>query len=333
MSDDYRAFVVEKEGDAVSARLTTRSLDSLPEGSVTIRVHWSSVNYKDGLATLAKGGVVRDYPLVLGIDLAGVVAESADSRFQEGDAVLVTGYDVGVSHDGGYADYARVPADWVVKKPDGLSLRETMIYGTAGFTAALAIRRMEENGLTPDHGPVLVTGATGGVGSIAVAILAKRGYTVSASTGKENAHDYLRTLGANEILSRETVSEEGRPLGKSLWAGAVDQVGGSTMSWLLSTMAYRGVIAATGLTGGPKFSATVLPFLLRGVSVLGIDSVQCPMAERSPLWAHLADDWKPDQLAAIAVETDLDSLPETLATILKGGVRGRTVVRISGDPS
>lgn len=331
MTDEFRAFVVDKTDDAVAAGLTTRSRDQLAEGSVTIRVHWSSVNFKDGLATLAKGGVVRSYPLVLGIDLAGTVAESADSRFKEGDEVLVTGFETGVSHDGGYAEYARVPADWVVKKPDGLSLRDTMIYGTAGFTAALAIRRMEENGLTPDHGPVLVTGATGGVGSVACAILAKLGYTVSASTGKESEHDYLRQLGVNEILSREAVSEEGRPLGKALWAGAVDQVGGSTMAWVLSTMAYRGVVASTGLTGGPKFNTTVLPFLLRGVSILGIDSVQCPMSERPDLWGRLAGDWKPGQLDSIAVETDLDGLGDTLGTILKGGVRGRTVVRIAGD--
>jgi putative YhdH/YhfP family quinone oxidoreductase len=330
MADSYRAFVVEKDGDQVNAHLTERPLASLPEGDVTIRVAWSSVNYKDGLATLAAGGVVRNYPLVIGIDLAGTVAESADARFKPGDAVLVTGYDTGVAHDGGYAEMARVPADWVVPLPKGLSAREAMIFGTAGFTAALAIQRLEHNGVKPDSGEVLVTGATGGVGSIAVAMLAGLGYRVAASTGKESEHDYLKALGASRILSRDEVSAEARPIGKATWAGAVDQVGGSTLAWVLSTMAYRGCVACTGLTGGPRYSTTVLPLILRGVSVLGVDSVMCPMDERLALWQRMAGDLKPAHLDdMIARETDLDGLADVLKTILKGGVRGRTVVKIA----
>ncbi len=329
MPESYRALVASKEDDTVSTAVTERQLADLPDGDITIRVSHSSVNFKDGLATLAKGGVVRQYPLVLGIDLAGTVAESRNGRFREGDAVLVTGFDLGVAHDGGYAQYARVPADWVVKRPDSLSARDAMAFGTAGFTAALAIRRMEENGLVPNNGPVLVTGATGGVGSLAVSMLSTLGYEVSGSTGKETEHDYLRSLGATRILSRNEVSAEGRPLAKSIWQGAVDQVGGKTLSWILSTMAYRGIVAVTGLTGGAPFNSTVLPFILRGVSLLGIDSVHCPMSERTALWERMAGPLRPPQLNdMIAQETDLDGLGDTLATILKGGVRGRTIVSL-----
>lgn len=331
MADNYRAFVVEKSGDGVTASLRERTLDDLPEGEVTIRVAWSGVNFKDGLATLAKGGVVRRYPLVIGIDLAGTVVQSRDSRFKEGDEVLVTGFDTGVAHDGGYAEMARVPAGWVVKRPHGLTLRETMALGTAGFTAALAIRRLEENGLKPDAGPVLVTGATGGVGSVAVSMLANLGFEVSASTGKADQSDYLKTLGAKAVLSREEVSAAPKPLGAATWAGAVDQVGGGTLAWVLSTMAYRGAVACTGLTGGIKYESTVLPLILRGVSVLGIDSVMCPMSERPALWERMAGELKPKHLADdIAREVGLDELPGVLAAILEGKVRGRTVVRVGG---
>ncbi len=329
MSNTYRALVVDKPGDDVTVDLVERTANDLPDGEVTIRVAYSSVNFKDGLATLAKGGVVRKYPLVPGIDLAGSVTQSADSRFNDGDEVLITGFDLGVAHDGGFAELARVPADWVVKKPDGLTLRDCMLFGTAGFTAGLAVQALEAHRVTPDKGPVLVTGATGGVGSVAVSMLANLGFQVAASTGKDSEHDYLKSLGASEILSRDEVSAESRPLDKSRWAGAIDQVGGSTLPWLMARMTYRGAIACTGLTGGVAYSSTVLPLLLRGVSVLGIDSVMCPMAERPPLWERLAGDLRPKHLDdEIAVETDLEGLKDVLATILKGGVRGRTVVKL-----
>ncbi len=330
MAETYRALVVDKQGDDVTTSLVERGMDALPEGDVTIRVAYSSVNYKDGLATLAKGGVARTYPLIPGIDLAGTVADSKDPRFKDGDVVLITGFDLGVAHDGGFAELARVPADWVVKKPDGLSLRECMLFGTAGFTAGLAVQALEAHGVTPEKGPVLVTGATGGVGSVAVSMLANLGFDVAASTGKESEHAYLKSLGATEILSRDTVSAETRPLDKGQFAGAIDQVGGDTLSWLMAHMKYRGAIACTGLTGGIAFKSTVLPLLLRGVSVLGIDSVMCPMAERPVLWDRMAGDLRPKHLTdEIAVETDLDGLGGVLSTILKGGVRGRTVVKLA----
>lgn len=329
MTDTYRALCVDKPGDDTVIELVEREMSALPDGDVTIRVAWSSVNYKDGLATLAKGGVVRTYPLVPGIDLAGTVVTSSDSRFAEGDEVLITGFDLGVAHDGGFAEYARVPADWVVAKPDGLSLRECMLFGTAGFTAALAVQALEAHGVTPDSGPVLVTGATGGVGSVAISMLSNLGIEVAASTGTETEHAYLKSLGASQILSREEVSAEGRPLDKSLWAGAIDQVGGSTLPWLMARMKYRGAIACTGLTGGIGYSSTVLPLLLRGVSILGIDSVMCPMAERPALWQRMASELKPRHLGDdMAVECDLDSLEAVLGTILKGATRGRTVVKL-----
>lgn len=329
MAETYRALVVDKSDDGVSLALQERQAADLPEGEVTIRVAYSSVNYKDGLATLAKGGVARKHPLVPGIDLAGTVEGSSDSRFAEGDEVLITGFDLGVAHDGGFAELARVPGDWIVPKPDGLSLRECMAFGTAGFTAALAIRELEARGLTPEKGPVLVTGATGGVGSLAVSMLARRGYDIAASTGKADEHDYLRGLGAKTILSRDEVSAEGRPLDKEVYAAAIDQVGGTTLPWLLARLKYRGAVACTGLTGGFAYSSTVLPLLLRGVSILGIDSVMCPMSERPALWQRMAGELKPDGLAdTIAVETDLDGLPDVLGRILKAEVRGRTVVRL-----
>lgn len=330
MTRTFRAFVVSKEGDGTKAAFAERSLEPPADGEVVVRVAWSCVNYKDGLATLAKGGVVREWPRVPGVDLAGTVAESRDPRFREGDEVVCTGYDLGVGSDGAYAEFARMPADWLFPKPAGLSLRDCMAFGTAGFTAALAVRRMEENGLAPGRGEVLVTGASGGVGSMAVSMLASLGHEVAAATGKESAHGFLEGLGAKRILSREEVSQEPRPLGKTLWAGAVDQVGGGVLAWVLSTMAYRGVCAATGLTGGSGLSSTVFPFILRGVSLLGIDSVMCPMEERVPLWERMAGELRPKDLDSMTAEIGFDGLPDALATILKGGVTGRTVVRVDG---
>jgi len=274
---------------------------------------------------------VRTYPFVPGVDLAGIVAESSDSRFKTGDEVLATSYELGVSHYGGYSEYARVKADWVVPLPDGLTLKEAMALGTAGFTAALAIHQLEKNGLKPQNGPVLVTGASGGVGSIGINILSALGYTVAASTGKSSEHDYLKKLGASEILSREeTSAESNRPLEKERWAGSLDSVGGSTLAYLIRTTKYGGSIAAFGNTGGPNLNTTVFPFILRAINLLGIESVNCPMELRSHLWLRLASNYKPGHLLdRIGNEVPLEELPQALATILKGGTRGRTIIKIS----
>lgn len=328
MADTFRAFVVNKTADAFEAGVKELSRDDLPPGEVLIKVVYSGINYKDGLASTPDGQVVRKYPFVPGIDLAGHVVESSDRRFRENDEVIVTSYNLGVSHFGGFSEYARVPAAWVVKMPRGLSLREAMILGTAGFTAALAIHKLELNGLKPENGPVLVTGASGGVGSHAISMLSNLGYTVAASTGKKSEHDYLQSLGASEIMSRDEVSAEGKPLEKERWAGSVDSVGGNTFAYLVRTTKYSGSVASVGVTGGPKVTTTVFPFILRGVNVLGIDSVACPMDLRLNLWERLAGELKPKKLAEmVAGEVGLDELPEATAEILTGKVRGRLLVQ------
>lgn len=330
MTENFRALVVNKEDDNVSIDVKSLTFDDLPDGEVTIRTAYSSVNYKDGLASIPNGNIVTTYPFVPGIDLAGTVVSSTDSRFKEGDEVIATSYEIGVSHYGGFSEYARVKSDWVVPLPQGLSLKEAMAYGTAGFTAALSVQRLEEQGVRPESGDVLVTGATGGVGSLAIAMLAKLGYNVVASTGTESEHDYLKSIGAKEIVSREDVNpEKVRPLSKQRWAGAVDPVGGQTLASILSHTQYGGSVAVSGLTGGPKVPTTVFPFILRGVNLLGIDSVYCPMDVRQPLWERMATDLKPDTLLSdIGQEVDLDGLEAVLAKILKGDVRGRTIVKL-----
>lgn len=330
MSSTFRAYYVNKTETEFSSGLKDISLDDLSPGEVLIKVAYTGVNYKDGLASIPDGRIIRKYPLVAGIDLSGTVVESSDARFKPGDEVLVTSYDLGVSHTGGFSEYARVKADWIVPLPDGLTLKEAMALGTAGYTAALAIHQIERMGVKPANGPVLVTGATGGVGSMAISILKALGYTVAASTGKETEHDYLRALGADEIVSRqETSAESSRPLDRERWAGAIDNVGGSTMAYLLRTIKYGGSIASIGNTGGPNFSTTVFPFILRAANLLGIESAYCPMELRRRLWQHLATDYKPAHLMdMIAHEIPFDELPQALATILKGGVRGRTIVKI-----
>lgn len=326
----YRAIVVDKQGEEFSVAVRELTESDLPPGEVTIKVEWSSINYKDGLALTPAGRVVRSYPMVPGVDLAGTVVDSKDSRFSPGDSVVVTGYDVGVAHPGGFAEMARVPADWVMPLPKGLTTKEAMALGTAGMTAAMSLMALEHHGLRKEQGPVIVTGATGGVGSTAVSMLAQTGYTVAASTGKASEHAFLRELGATEILSREDVSgESSRPLESERWAGAVDPVGGATTAYLIRTMKYGGAIALNGLTGGGILNTTVYPFILRGVSLLGIDSVFCPMAKRVEIWNRLATDLKPRGLMdSIAVETDLDGVRSVCAEILAGKVRGRTLVRL-----
>ncbi|MEH7254457.1 acryloyl-CoA reductase [Neobacillus niacini] len=329
MSGDFKALVVDKTETDFTVGIKNITFDDLSAGEVLIKVAYSSINYKDGLASIPEGKIVRSYPFVPGIDLAGVVVSSEDPRFVEGDKVIATSYEIGVSHFGGFSEYARIPADWIVPLPENLSLKEAMVYGTAGFTAALSVQRLEENGLTPEKGKVLVTGATGGVGSIAVAILAKRGYEVVASTGKESEHDYLHNIGAKEVVSREAVfNGKIKALDKQLWAGAVDPVGGESLAAILSKIEYNGSVAVSGLTGGGNVPTTVFPFILRGINLLGIDSVYCPMEVRKPLWERMASDFKPDVLDLIIKEIRLEELPQTLPIILQGKARGRLIVKI-----
>ena len=328
MSAPFRAFRVFEEDGRVQGRVVQATLDELSPGDVVIQAGHSSVNYKDALAATGTGKIIRRFPLIAGIDVAGTVASSRDGRFRQGQSVLVTGYDLGVAHDGGYAGLVRVPADWVVPIPDGLGAADAMAIGTAGFTAALSIVDLERNGLTPSRGPVIVTGATGGVGSLAVQMLAARGYQVTALTGKDAEHDYLTSLGASDVISRNTLQMGTRPVEKPLWAGAVDVAGGETLAWLTRTMMYNGPIAASGLTGGTDLKTTVLPFILRGVKLLGIDSVMCPMATRLEVWRRLAADLKPPRLQTIVTSIGLDELPEAFKALLSGAARGRFVVGV-----
>ena len=325
----FRAFQIIQEDGKVQGRLADVDLADLCEGEVVVQVAYSGVNYKDALAATGAAKVVRRFPLVGGIDLAGTVASSDDLRFSEGDPVLVTGFGLGESHDGGYAKYARVPADWVVPLPEQLSLFEAMALGTAGFTAALSLVEMERNGLAPTDGPVVVTGATGGVGSLAVQCLAARGYRVTAVTRKDDAHDFLRALGATDVLAANQVEMGTRPLEKSTWAGAVDPVGGATLAWLIRTMQRAGTIASSGLTGGIELHTTVMPFILRGVKLLGIDSAMCPIDTRREVWHRLATDMKPGHFDTTAHEISLDDLPTAFATLLKGAAKGRYVVKVA----
>ncbi|MFJ8256374.1 acryloyl-CoA reductase [Peribacillus asahii] len=326
----FDALVVNKQDDQFSVGVQQFSLQDLPEGEVLIRVQYSGVNYKDSLASIPNGNIVKTYPFVPGIDLAGVVVSSEDPRFQEGDEVIATSYEIGVSHFGGYSEYARIPAQWIVPLPKGLTLKEAMIIGTAGFTAALSVQRLEENNLTPDKGAVLVTGATGGVGSFAVSILSTLGYQVEASTGKEAEQEYLKKLGATTVLSREDVYDgKIRALGKQKWAAAVDPVGGEPLASVLSQIEYGGSVAVSGLTAGTKLPTTVFPFILRGVNLLGIDSVYCPMETRLKTWNRLATDFKPANLEElIQQEVTLHQLPDALPTLLKGDARGRIIVKL-----
>ena len=331
--DTFRAFVATKKDDGVERHVTTLSPDDLPADPVTVRVAWSSVNYKDGLATIPKGRVARISPLVPGVDLAGEVVASDAPDVRVGQEVVVHGYELGVAHHGGFAEYARVPAEWVVPLPDGLSARQAMAMGTAGYTAALSVYLLEERGgLEAGAGPVLVTGASGGVGSTAVGILAERGYEVVASSGSAEAGDYLRELGAADVIARdETSAASERPLESERWAGAVDAVGGATLAYVLRTLRRGAAVAASGNTGGFALETTVLPFILRGVSLLGADSVNTPIDLRRELWGRIATDLRPRGLDdSITREVALDDLEPVLDAILRGEVRGRTVVRLAG---
>jgi acrylyl-CoA reductase (NADPH) len=327
----FRALVARQDNDRIEAAVETLEDSDLPSGEVTIQVHYSSVNYKDALALTPKGGVVRDYPIVPGIDLTGEVVASKTNEFSVGDSVLAHGYDIGTARHGGYAEYARVPADWVVRL-GALSAREGAAIGTAGFTAAMSVQALQQHGITPEHGPVVVTGATGGVGSVSVDLLAAAGYHVVASTGKADAADRLRQLGATEVIGRlpEDPNAKPRPLGKSRWAGAVDCVGGATLADVLSTMTYGGAVAASGLTGGAGLQTTVMPFILRGVALLGIDSVLLPIGPRRALWDQLTNSLKPQHLSDISHDVDVKDVVEVLDEVRAGRYSGRAVVRVAG---
>lgn len=327
--DNFRALVLDLKDGKPQLDLNHLTINDLPDGEVTIKVVYSSVNYKDAVVAI-QNKFVESYPFIPGIDLAGTVIHSQDERFRSGDSVIVTSYGLGTSHYGGFSEVARVPAKWVVPLPDGLTLREAMILGTAGFTAALSVQRLEDNGLHPDNGPVLVTGATGGVGSVSVDILSKRGYYIEASTGKTSQYDYLRELGAKHIIHRDEIVEtEQKHLREERWAGAVDPVGGPTLQFVLSKLQYGGSVASSGFTGGMDVSTSMLPFILRGVNLLGIDSVYCPMELRMKIWSRLATDLKPNNLNNTLVnEISLEEVPETLLTSIKGKMRGRTIVKL-----
>ena len=328
----FNALVVEKNDDGKTrASVQQITEDQLPAGDVTVAVEYSTVNYKDGLCIGPGGGLVRNYPHVPGIDFAGTVEASEDPRYSPGDKVVLTGWRVGEAHWGGYAQKARVKADWLVPLPDGLDTRQAMAVGTAGFTAMLAVMALEDHGLKAGNGPVLVTGAAGGVGSVAVAILAALGHEVAAVTGRPETADYLRSLGASQIVAREEINETvKRPLESEIWAGCVDAVGGAMLARVLGQMKYGASVSAVGLAGGAGLPATVVPFLLRGVNLLGIDSVMQPYDNRLRAWGRIARDLPMDKLDAMVQPATLADLPRLGAEILKGQVKGRVVVDVNG---
>lgn len=326
----FKAYRIFNEDGKIAARFTDMKIEDLDPGEVVIKVAFSSVNFKDALAATGTGRIIRRFPCVGGIDLSGTVVESTDSRFTKGDEVIATSYDIGVAHDGGYAGYARIPAAWVVPVPKGLDLFEAMALGTAGYTAALAVERMEHEGLKPDNGPVLVTGATGGVGSIAIDILAGAGYKVVALTGKEQEGDYLKRLGAAEVRLRSGLDlAKIKPLDKATWAGAVDNLGGEVLAWIASTMQVGGALASIGLAASHTLNTTVMPFILRGVSLVGVDSVNTPMGLRRKVWQRLGADLKPRHLDSIVTTVDFADLPPVFEKVMQAKIRGRTVVKIN----
>lgn len=327
----FKALLVEEKEGKIQSGFVQMDDAALDAGEVTIRVAYSSINYKDALAATGAGRIIRRYPCVGGIDLSGVVLDSRSPRFKPGDKVIATSFDIGVAHHGGYAELARVPADWVVPMPEGLDLASSMALGTAGFTAALGIVRMEENGLRPDKGPVIVTGATGGVGSLAVDMLAQRGYHVVALTGKEKEAPYLRELGATEVLLRSALElDKIRALDRARWAGAVDNLGGDVLAWVASTMQQGGTIASIGMAANMTLNTTVAPFILRGVSLLGIDSGYIGEPYRSLVWKRLASDLKPKHLASMVRRIAFAELPAALPELIAGRGKGRIVVEIGG---
>ena len=325
----FKAILVEKSDGGQKVHLTDFDEADLMEGDVTIRVEWSTVNYKDGLAVTGKAPVVRRFPMIAGIDLAGTVESSSHPQWQPGDRVILNGWGLGETHLGGYAEKARVKGDWLVRLPARNSARGAMAIGTAGYTAMLAVMALQQHGITPRHGPVIVTGAAGGLGSVAVTLLAKLGFDVIASTGRPAEADYLKSLGAREVIERKELVGPVRPLGKERWAAGIDSVGSTTLANVLAMTRYGGAVAACGLAGGMDLPASVAPFILRGVSLLGIDSVMCPIEKRREAWRRLASDLDAAKLAAMTSEIDLSGVIEASRRIVEGGVRGRIVVKIA----
>lgn len=326
---DFRAYRIDQQDGKIVADFCRLNIDDLSEGDVVVKVSHSTINYKDALAATGKGRILRQFPLVGGIDLAGTVVSSKSDEFEPGTPVLVNGCGLSETRDGGYAEYARLPADAVVPVPQGMSAAQAMQIGTAGYTAALAIHRMEQNGQTPDNGPVVVTGATGGVGSLAVDMLNAGGYEVVAFTGKADQVDYLKSIGAGRVLLRGEVDYGKRPMEKAEWAGAIDNLGGDALTWLTRTVGYGGNIASIGLAAGIELTTTVLPFILRAVCLLGINSVDTPRDLRLAVWRRIGDDLRPRQLDRIAAKTiRFDELPQHFDAFIEGSVVGRTVVEI-----
>jgi len=328
MSEQFKAMIVEKQPENnFTRKIGSRAISELPEAPLLIKVQYSSLNFKDALSATGNPGVSRNFPHTPGIDAAGVVVEDASGTFTSGDQVVVTGWDLGMNTAGGYGEYIRIPAEWAIALPEGLTLRDSMILGTAGFTAGLSVQALVER-VSPNAGEILVTGATGGVGSVAVAILAKAGYKVVAVTGKADQTEFLKSLGASEVVSRETVMENAdRPMMKERWAGAVDVVGGEMLAAVLKSTRYGGTVTCCGLVGSPDLPVNVFPFILRGVSLLGIDSVQCPAEPRLVVWNKLANEWQVD-LEALVNEVALENLEDSIQAILRGGSRGRVLVKI-----
>jgi acrylyl-CoA reductase (NADPH) len=324
----FKAIVVEKGNGGQKVGLTDFDEANLMDGDVTVRVEWSTVNYKDGLAVTGKAPVVRRFPMIAGIDFAGTVESSSHPQWKSGDKVILNGWGLGETHLGGYAEKARVKGDWLVRLPARNSAREAMAIGTAGYTAMLAVMALERHGVTPRQGPVIVTGAAGGLGSVAVALLARLGFSVIASTGRPTEADYLKSLGASEIIERKELAGAAKPLGQERWAGGIDTVGSIILANVLSMTRYGGAVAACGLAGGMDLPATVAPFILRGVSLIGIDSVMCPLERRQEAWNRLASDLDAGKLAAMTSEIDLSGVIEAGRHIVEGGIRGRTVVKI-----
>ena len=330
MASEFKALLVEQPEKKVFNRsIVTRSLDDLPEGELVVRVHYSSLNFKDALSATGNPGVTRNFPHTPGIDAAGEVVSCSDGSFQPGEKIIVTSYDLGMETDGGFGQMIRVPSKWGVKLPEGLSLKESMMLGTGGLTAALSVQELIENGVKPDDGPILVTGATGGVGSLAVAMLGKAGYAVTAVTGKMDQEDYLKGLGAEKVISRETLMTGGeRPMLKTTWAGVVDCVGGDMLAVAIKSTKYGGVVTCCGLVGSPDLNVNVFPFILRGVRLIGIDSAECPMDKRLSVWQRLADQLKPAGLADMVDEVGLDGLEEKIQGMLKAQLKRKVLLNL-----
>ncbi|HIJ94835.1 MAG TPA: YhdH/YhfP family quinone oxidoreductase [Desulfuromonadales bacterium] len=326
----FKAIVVDKTAEKQFVRtLSERTINDLPPGDLLVKVLYSSLNFKDALSATGHPGVTRQFPHTPGIDAAGEVVSCESGAFAAGDSVIITGYDLGMETDGGWGEYIRIPSEWAVRLPAGLTLREAMVIGTAGFTAALSVLKLEQAGVRPDNGEILVTGATGGVGSIAVSILSRAGYRVVAATGKSTDEAFLRTLGAAEVIARTDVTAGSeRPMLKERWGGVVDVVGGDTLAAAIKSTRYGGVVTCCGLVGAIELPLNVYPFILRGVSLIGVDSVNCPAATRLQVWEKLAGEWKPEHLGDVLTEVTLKGLEEKIQAILQGGIRGRVIVKL-----